>query len=88
MRDFHNNWYQPQSMTAAVVGNLPVTQLIEIVARSYEQHEQDQEPRQPKLNNLPEVNPEPPFTDIVRHEYTDETLQQARLMMLSFMETN
>lgn len=82
MRDFHHTWYQPQSMTAAVVGNLPVKQLIEIVSDSYEQHYQGQPQQQPQPLNIPGVNPELPFTEIVRHEYTDETLQQARLMML------
>ena len=38
MRDFHGAWYQPQSMTAAVVGNLPVEELIEIVTQGFEQH--------------------------------------------------
>jgi predicted Zn-dependent peptidase len=34
MRDFHSTWYRPQSITASVVGNLPVEELIEIVATS------------------------------------------------------
>ncbi|MEM7762122.1 MAG: pitrilysin family protein [Cyanobacteria bacterium P01_A01_bin.40] len=83
MRDFHNAWYQPQSMTAAVVGNLPVTQLIEIVTQSYEQHHHVQEPSKNRTKNtVPSVTPEPSFDKIVRHEYIDETLQQARLMMV------
>ena len=28
------------------------------------------------------LTPEPPFTEIVRHELVDESLQQARLMMV------
>ena len=36
MRDFHTTWYQPQSLTAAVVGNLPVEELIQILTDSFE----------------------------------------------------
>ncbi|MEM8676631.1 MAG: pitrilysin family protein [Cyanobacteria bacterium P01_G01_bin.67] len=83
MRDFHNAWYQPQSMTAAVVGNLPVTQLIEIVTQSYEQHHHAQEqPKNRTRNPIPSITPEASFDKIVRHEYIDETLQQARLIMV------
>lgn len=80
MRDFHGAWYQPQSMTAAVVGNLPVEELIEIVTQGFEQHHSDRD-KYPK-NSTPSVTPEQPFTKIVRHEYTDESLQQARLVMV------
>ncbi len=80
MRDFHAAWYQPQSMTAAVVGNLPTEELIEIVTQGFDQHYQVKEGF--AKNNTPSVSPELPFTNIVRHEYTDETLQQARLVMV------
>ncbi|HEY9771266.1 MAG TPA: pitrilysin family protein [Coleofasciculaceae cyanobacterium] len=80
MRDFHGAWYQPQSMTAAVVGNLPVEELIEIVTQGFEQHHSSRD-KYPK-NSTPSVTPEQPFTKIVRHEYTDESLQQARLVMV------
>ncbi|MEM8722848.1 MAG: pitrilysin family protein [Cyanobacteria bacterium P01_G01_bin.39] len=80
MRDFHSAWYQPPSMTAAVVGNLPVNELIDIVTQSYEQHCNSRQ-QQPQ-NRVPEVIPEPAFTEIVRREYTDATLQQARLIMV------
>ena len=79
MRDFHGAWYQPSSMTAAVVGNLPVEELIKIVTKSFEQH-YDSRAEYTK-NPTPDVAPEAPFTEIVRHEYTDESLQQARLVM-------
>ena len=80
MRDFHGAWYQPQSMTAAVVGNLPVEELIEIVTQSFDRHYNPGQ--QYAKNTIPSVTPEQPFTEIVRHEYTDETLQQARLVMV------
>ena len=79
MRDFHGAWYQPKSMTAAVVGNLPVEELIEIVSQGFEQHYNSG--AEYVKNQTPNVNPEQPFQSIVRHEYTDESLQQARLVM-------
>ena len=80
MRDFHGAWYQPQSMTAAVVGNLPVEELIEIVTQSFDRYYNRSE--QYAKNSIPVATPEQPFSEIVRHEYTDETLQQARLVMV------
>lgn len=80
MRDFHRAWYQPQSMTAVLVGNLPVEELIEIITQGFEQHHNFAGDEYVK-NSTPSVTPEKPFTEIVRHEYTDETLQQARLVM-------
>ncbi len=79
MRNFHGAWYQPQSMTAAVVGNLPVEELIEIVTQGFAQHYDSRE--EYTKNTTPSVTPEQPFTTIARYEYTDETLQQARLVM-------
>jgi predicted Zn-dependent peptidase len=77
MRDFHQTWYQPRSMTAVAVGNLPVEQLIEVVSDSV----------QTNLSHTPQAHSptttsESPFTEIVRHEYIDESLQQARLVMV------
>ncbi|MBE9169643.1 insulinase family protein [Pleurocapsales cyanobacterium LEGE 06147] len=82
MRDFHNYWYQPASMTAVVVGNLPVEQLIEIVAEGFERHNLELKTSPETSLHQPEIAPEPPFTEILRREYTDETLQQARLVMM------
>ena len=79
MRDFHGAWYQPQSMTAAVVGNLPVEELIEIVTQGFAQHYDSGE--EYTKNTTPSVTPEQPFASIARYEYTDESLQQARLVM-------
>ncbi len=77
MRDFHAMWYQPQSMTAAVVGNLPVEELIEIVAEGFTKKDAITPPEQ----HL-EIIQELPFTEIVRQEYVDESLTQARLVMV------
>jgi zinc protease len=79
MRNFHGAWYQPSSMTAAVVGNLPVEELIGIVTQSFDKYYSS--PQEYPKNSTPSLTPEPPFTEIVRQEYTDESLQQARLIM-------
>ena len=66
-------------MTAAVVGNLPVEELIEIVTKGFEQASTQHS----TLNTQPPtLNPEPPFTEIVHREFIDERLQQARLVMV------
>lgn len=84
MRDFHTAHYQPHSMTAAVVGNLPVEELIRIVEDSLHavqpQHAPVVSDRLP-LQDRPSYSLEPAFDTIVRQEFVDETLQQARLVM-------
>lgn len=95
MREFHATWYQPRSLTAVAVGNLPVGELIEIVAESFEQKSRQSRSlnRQWEIatdNELISVNPteettvaqEAPFTEIVRREFADDRLQQARLVMM------
>lgn len=76
MRDFHSGWYQPRSMTAVAVGNLPVEQLIQIVENSVADSISAEVPTRNQLV------PEQPFTEIVRHEHSDPSLTQARLMIL------
>jgi zinc protease len=80
MKDFHSAWYQPTSMTAAVVGNLPVEELTSIVAEAVDFHYTGDR----AINSLesPVLSAETPFTEIVRHEYVDRTLQQARMIMM------
>jgi predicted Zn-dependent peptidase len=78
MRDFHAHWYQPQSITAVAVGNLPVEELVEIIAEEFNKNHQQ---TTSKLTQTT-INPEPAFTEIVRREFVDETLQQARLVMI------
>ncbi len=80
MRDFHHHWYRPESMSAVAVGNLAVEQLIEIVAQSFAQT-YSPSPQTP-TSLLTDWSAEPPFIDIVRREYVDESLQQARLVMM------
>lgn len=83
MRDFHGTWYRPQSMTAVAVGNLPVEQLIEIVAEGFEaaQSGNPAVPSLPKANR-PDYSPESPFVEVSRQEFEDDGLQQARLVMM------
>lgn len=76
MRDFHATWYQPHAIAAVAVGNLPVEELLEIVADGFSQNN-------PSAHAAPPAHhPEPAFTEIIRQEYVDESLQQARLIML------
>ncbi|MEB3886083.1 pitrilysin family protein [Lyngbya sp. CCY1209] len=81
MRDFHRRHYSPAQTTVAVVGNLPVENLISVVEESIAF------PGAPKTDPDPEsavrdLMPEEGFTEIVRHERVDPGLQQARLMMV------
>jgi zinc protease len=78
MRDFHTSWYQPQSITAVAVGNLPVEELIAIVAEGFTKLSRDTINR---VTHSP-LPTESPFTEIVRREFVDESLQQARLVMV------
>ncbi|MBD2693711.1 M16 family metallopeptidase [Anabaena catenula] len=78
MRDFHANWYQPQSITAVAVGNLPVEELVNIVAEGLNKNSEILTVKGERET----VIPEPAFTEIVRGEFIDESLQQARLVMI------
>lgn len=80
MRDFHASRYQPKSITAVAVGNLPVDELIGIVADAFTRQHRAAEPPVTQ-ERLQEDRPEPAFREIVRREYVDPSLQQARLMM-------
>ncbi|AFZ27291.1 putative Zn-dependent peptidase [Cylindrospermum stagnale PCC 7417] len=82
MRDFHTTWYQPQSITAVVVGNLPAEELVEIVAEGFTASRGRETPL---VGENPLVGVHPPeaaFTEIVRQDFVDESLQQARLVMV------
>jgi zinc protease len=79
MKDFHGTWYQPESMTAAVVGNLPVEKLIEIVSDSFARHYSNESKG---VAITPQYTIESPFNAIIRQESTDKTLQQARIVMM------
>ncbi|BAY75482.1 processing protease [Nostoc linckia NIES-25] len=80
MRDFHTTWYQPQSITAVAVGNLPIEELIATISEAFTQVLKI--PDSPFPIPYSPLPTEAPFTEIVRQEFVDETLQQARLVML------
>ncbi|MGI0494523.1 M16 family metallopeptidase [Alkalinema pantanalense CENA528] len=88
MLDFHRHWYQPQQMTAVAVGNLPVEELIHTVERSCEQwtggthRSTGSSIGQRSLPERPTFAGEQPFQQIIRQEFVDPTLQQARLMVI------
>lgn len=77
MRDFHGHWYQPKSMTAVVVGDLPVEELIDTVVLGFGNSKQQVNYEEQRVSYL-----EAPFQKIVRSIYIDETLQQARIALM------
>ncbi len=82
MRDFYRTWYQPQNLTIVAVGNLPVEAIIETIVENIPQAFHDRTGAiSPAPATSAAVVPEPAFTQIQRHEFTDPTLQQARMMM-------
>ena len=81
MRDFHYHWYQPTCITAVTVGNLPVEELVEIVTKGFEEHVAYQNYHSPLSTDYCLIF-EPSFKDIIRKEYVDESLQQARIVMM------
>jgi zinc protease len=81
MRYFHATHYQPTSMTAVAVGNLPVEELIDIVADGFAA-QSGSIPAVEYVGKKSQPTPEPPFTRIVRKQHIDPTLQQARLIMV------
>ncbi len=85
MRDFHTQWYQPESLTAVAVGNLPVEEMIEIIAEGFTQIKpqgREKISRSQMHQPLEMFTPEPNFQEIVRQEIVDEALQQSRLVMM------
>ena len=80
MREFHRQWYNPKTMTVSVVGNLPVETLMETVTDAWKTIAPQCYTPLPTEVSFP--SPEAPFSEVVRQEYTDPQLQQARLVML------
>jgi zinc protease len=81
MRFFHATHYQPTAMTAVAVGNLPVDELINIVADGFAS-QSGSIPAVEFVGKNSRPTPEPAFTRIVRKEHLDPSLQQARLIMV------
>ncbi|MDX2243597.1 MAG: pitrilysin family protein, partial [Leptolyngbyaceae cyanobacterium bins.302] len=80
MRDFHAYWYQPRSITAAVVGNLPVDELIRIVADSFDQPQPPTPHAKRGAAGPPTPHtPAPPNTPSGRRATTPVNVQPGRL---------
>ena len=85
MREFHQTWYRPQSMTAVAVGNLPTDELVQIVADGFDQAIAARpEPiaEHSPVAHLSHLASEAPFNTIQRQEYEDSSLQTARLSLM------
>ena len=84
MRDFHRGWYRPSAMTAVAVGNLPVEDLINIVIDGCDRADVFTTKPDAPVEPYPPMQyaSEPSFQSVVRHEYFDPALSQARLMMM------
>ncbi len=81
MRFFHATHYQPTAMTAVAVGNLPVDELINIVADGFASQSGSMPPAE-FVGKKSRPTPEPAFAQIVRQEHIDPSLKQARLIMV------
>lgn len=84
MQEFHQNWYRPDLMTVAVVGNLPEEEMIQMITKAIEETGHSH-PAPQSFSCQPQLGtyiPEVPFQTIVRQEYTDAGIQQARLVMV------
>jgi predicted Zn-dependent peptidase len=84
MREFHRTWYRPDAMTAVVVGNLPVEELIAIATDSFDRaiaHHPDHPDHSP-LTTVHPFPSEASFDRIERREAIDPSLQQARLSLI------
>ena len=80
MQDFHAHWYQPNAMTAVVVGNLPTEDLIATVADSFAQTYTIKSPSQ--VLSVPILEPIKPFETIISRDSVDESIQQSRLILM------
>jgi predicted Zn-dependent peptidase len=81
MREFHRTWYRPDAMTAVVVGNLPVEELIAIATDSFDRAIA-RHPEHPPLAQFHHLPSESSFDRIERREAIDPSLQQARLSLI------
>ncbi len=75
MYNHHQSWYHPENLTAVVVGNLPVEQMIGTVAQECAT------PARPPSSALDQAL-DPPYTSITRQTVVDPKLTQARLVLL------
>jgi zinc protease len=76
MQQFQRQWYAPANLTAVVVGNLPVEEMVATLEQQLESSGSAE-----RVNPTPLV-PEPAFTQAQHHEIQDERLTEARLMLM------
>jgi zinc protease len=76
MRQFHQTWYTPSNLTAVVVGNLPVEQMVATL-----EEQLCDRPFTPKPSR-PKISPEGPFLDVQHHTVQESRLSEARLMIM------
>jgi zinc protease len=81
MRSFHSRYYHPHRLTAVVVGDIVVEEAIDIVRHSIDRAQNRQDASPMSTFTHPETRDITPFETIVRREYTDPDLQQARLYL-------
>jgi zinc protease len=77
MRQFHRQWYAPSNLTAVVVGNLPVEEMV----ATLEQQLDSSGPATGRVSPT-SLEPEPAFTQVQHHEIQDDRLTEARLMLM------
>jgi zinc protease len=78
MQSFHGHFYQPCAMTVVAVGNLPVEDLTQQIIDNLNFDS-------PSLDNSSFLKSYPigcPFSEIIDHEYVDNSLQQSRLILM------
>jgi zinc protease len=78
MRQFHKTWYAPSNLTAVVVGNLPVEEMVATLEQQLDVHKT----AAAKGVSTQPLPPEPFFTQSQHHEIQDERLTEARLMLM------
>jgi zinc protease len=76
MRQFQRQWYAPANLTAVVVGNLPVEEMVATLEQQLESS------GSAERVNPTSLLPEPAFTQTQHHEIQDERLTEARLMLM------
>ena len=79
MQAFHQKWYHPSAVTAVAVGNLPVDQLIATVEKSLDSVGWS---AKTEHNRPHDFAVDAPYSDVIRQDYEDASLQQARLMLM------
>jgi zinc protease len=77
MRQFHCQWYAPSNLTAVVVGNLPVEDMVATLEQQLSSY------GSATVKTVPDpLVPEPYFTQAQHREIRDDRLTEARLMLM------